>query len=113
MALRVHPREHGARAPARDGAAGVRADQHDPGQVHDAGAVRRPALRRGARARDACVVVDSETSAQHVDAKMPTAYLKTIDRLDQLAVPQRQSAGAVHISAPHAADAYVAWQRTL
>ena len=37
MALRVHPREHEARAPARDGAAGVRADQHDPGQVHDAG----------------------------------------------------------------------------
>lgn len=36
------------------------------------------------RARDACVVVDSETSAQHVDAKMLTAYLKTIDSINAL-----------------------------
>ena len=36
------------------------------------------------RARDACVVVDSDTNAQHVDAKMLTAYLKTIDSISSL-----------------------------
>jgi hypothetical protein len=36
------------------------------------------------RARDACVVVDSDTNAQHVDAKMLTAYLKTIDSIGTL-----------------------------
>ena len=36
------------------------------------------------RARDACVVVDGETNAQHVDAKMLTAYLKTIDSISAL-----------------------------